>query len=402
MNKSFTLGLALIALTACCLSYVDLVYPVDAAEEAGNTWESKTPIPEIISNTKAVAVGDKIYVFGRDISYNFHTYMFDPATNTWTKKTAMPTPREDYAIAALGNKVYVIGGQANSPSDVNEVYDAATDTWETKKPLSQPRRWMDGNVVDGKIYVIGGAAMDGSNLNEVYDPAKDLWTNKAPMPNGWGSLKNSVSIDQNIYFFISSGFTEIYNARNDTWHSGSSIPHVFTGSGIGATVGVHAPKRIYVMGGFIIHGFADVEAVNQNCVYDPVSDSWSNATDLPTARGGLSVAVLNDKLYAIGGGLTSNILPGNPTDAVEVYTPLGYGSISSPSMAPTVSPSTMPLPIPSASSPPSITEQPTLEPSPTPDYVQIGDFTPAIILISTTAIAIAVGAIVYFKKHNRS
>ena len=46
---------------------------------------------------------------------------------------------------------------------------------------------------------------------------------------------------------------------------------------------------------------------------------------MPTARGILSVAVVNDTLYALGG--TNNLLnPQAPANAVnEQYFPLGYG-----------------------------------------------------------------------------
>jgi hypothetical protein len=69
---------------------------------------------------------------------------------------------------------------------------------------------------------------------------------------------------------------------------------------------------------------------------------------------------------------------------------------------PATSSSPQPTMEPSNSPSPSPTLQPTLEPIKTPDFVQIGDFTPAIILISTIAFVIAVGAIVCFKKHKRS
>ena len=58
------------------------------------------------------------------------------------------------------------------------------------------------------------------------------------------------------------------------------------------------------------------------------------------ARATLSVAVVNDTLYALGG--TNNLLnPQAPTNSVnEQYFPLGYGEPAIPSQNPMISPST--------------------------------------------------------------
>jgi hypothetical protein len=55
------------------------------------------------------------------------------------------------------------------------------------------------------------------------------------------------------------------------------------------------PKKIYILGGI------ELFASGGNQVYDPTTDSWSTGADMPTARGRLGVAVVNDILFAIGG-----------------------------------------------------------------------------------------------------
>ena len=61
---------------------------------------------------------------------------------------------------------------------------------------------------------------------------------------------------------------------------------------------------------------------------------------MPTPRNNLAVAVLNDTLYAIGGGTAdSGILAIN-----EQYTPIGYGTPSpTPSPNPSPNPSSFPI-----------------------------------------------------------
>ena len=298
------------------------------------SWESKAPLPQKqIGSINAVAVNSKIYFFG-----SYATYMYEPVAENWTQKTTMPTSRISYAIAAVDNKVYVIGGeeyrsgQANLLSAVNEVYDVATDTWETKQPLPQPRTSMDANVVDGKIHVIGGDTMNTSNLHEVYDPATDTWTNRTLAYN----LKSYISCvtDSKIYVVSAASNLFIYEAKNDSWSTGASLPKIYSEMGIffdspsiAATTGSYAPKRIFVMGGRYMPEFADTHAVNFTYFYDPETEKWSSAADMPTARFGFAVAVLDDKIYAIGGGVSSQIITGTDTDVVEVYTPFGYGTV---------------------------------------------------------------------------
>ncbi len=53
-------------------------------------------------------------------------------------------------------------------------------------------------------------------------------------------------------------------------------------------------------------------------IYDPSTDKWSRAADMPTSRGFFATPVLNSKIYAIGG--TPNISVRDPGIAtVEIY-----------------------------------------------------------------------------------
>jgi hypothetical protein len=65
--------------------------------------------------------------------------------------------------------------------------------------------------------------------------------------------------------------------------------------------------------GFIGSGFGTDLAITQE--YDPVTDTWTSKTDMPTARRALSIGVENGKIYAIGSGT------GGVSGAVEAYDP---------------------------------------------------------------------------------
>jgi len=189
----------------------------------------------------------------------------DVAEDSWTSKAPMHVARFGLGVAVVNGKIYAIGGSTRSGGGgtrngelpvtggvvgTNEVYDPATDTWETKAPMPTPR-FGQANVVNGKIYVIGG---DSSwTLNEVYDPATDTWETKAPVPTGAIGFV-SVVVDDKIYVF--GAFSEsgdsmrnqIYDPETDSWSEGTPSPSGVTYGAAGATTGVNAPKRIYVLG----------------------------------------------------------------------------------------------------------------------------------------------------------
>lgn len=320
MEKTMAVGLL-------CLLFL-LIFPPSAAQGEDDFWATMRSMPTARSRLGVAVVDGKIYAIGGyNGSYLNTNEMYDPATDTWTTKEPMPTPRCDFGIAVYQNKIYCIGGEEDIQGNltgVNEVYDPLTDTWETKTSMPTPRAQLDANVVNGKIYLIGGRTSNPytSFLNEVYDPLTDSWTTKAQIPKAVMDYASAV-VNNKIYI-ISGGnctsllnLTQIYDPETDTWSYGKTIPIARQGAAAGATTGIAAPKRIYVIGG------GSLVACNLNQVYDPEKDVWSAGTSMPTPRRNLEVAVVDDVLYAIGGdpGWVFNFYGTN-----ERYTPVGYVS----------------------------------------------------------------------------
>ena len=136
-------------------------------------------------------------------------------------------------------------------------------------------------VVDNKIYLEGGGKSGPAiiDLNQIYDPETNKWTLGAPLPS-------SILL-----------------------------------AAAGATTGVLAPTRLYVIGGTT----DGIIPVNSSYIYNQQANNWTMGAPIPTARGALSVAAVNDTLYALGG--THNLLDLQDRANVvnEQYFPLGYG-----------------------------------------------------------------------------
>jgi N-acetylneuraminic acid mutarotase len=337
MRGSAAAILVLVFLTA---SSAIAFTPVSAAYPG--SWTSKAPMQVARSSLGVAVVNEKIYAMGGFVENGVVTGTneeYNPASDTWTFKTPMPTPRGGFAIAVCQNKIYCIGGYANgSSTGINEVYDLVTDSWESKASMPTARWALQANVVNGKIYLIGGYVPDDSAfghsisaLNEVYDPATDSWITKTPMPTATSSSA-SVAVDNKIYVTggigpeqPGSGLNQIYDAATDKWSQGATPLWGIGYGAAGATTGVNALKRIYFVSG------------NGTQVYDPMNDKWTFGDTMPTSRLSLAVAVVNDRLYAIGGitvkyvGFERQAATGEMYEDTfyatnEQYTPFGYGT----------------------------------------------------------------------------
>jgi hypothetical protein len=407
MRKSVVLLLVLVLMASSC---VVTIQPARASE---NSWITRPPMPNERAGLGVAVVNGKIYAIGPEGTNE----EYDPATLTWTTKESIPTPRGAFGIAVHQNKIYAIGGSSGfDPAtglpilcSFNEVYDPLTDTWETRESMPTKRSQLSANVVNGKIYLIGGRTggqYSTVGLNEVYDPETDSWTTKAPIPYPVAAYASAV-VDGKIYVIGGQDefhdpknldLTQIYDPETDTWSFGAPMPTVVWQAAAGATTGVLAPKRIYVIGGL---PDKSMDGTNINQVYNPENDSWTLGASMPTPRSLLAVGVVNDTLYVLGGVSMANI-QGTAYAVNELYIPFGYegplppywspppSPSPSPTTSPTPSPSTTPTPCPS----PSPSEQPTKTPEPQPKPFPT-------IIVATIIVMVAVagtGALVYFKK----
>ena len=350
MRKSAALLLALVFLTVSCISITKPAFSSEEMEE--NSWTSKAPMHVARSSLRVAVVNGKIYAIGGGAETGVvgTNEEYDPATDMWAFKKSMPTPREVFAIAAYQNKIYCVGGYTSNGTvtGVNEVYDPANDTWETKASMPTARGWLEANVINSKIYLIGGYVPDNSsfgysisNLNEVYDPATNSWTTKALMPTAASDYVSAV-VDNKLFVIGGqseaprSNLNQIYDPSIDRWSTGAPSPSGirYGACAAGATTGVDAPKRIYVLGE-TLHLW-EGEPPNSVRIYDPQSDIWTFGADVPTNRESFGVAVVNDLLYVIGGSTATYrdfpetwLYPPEVTwyATNEQYTPFGYGTV---------------------------------------------------------------------------
>jgi N-acetylneuraminic acid mutarotase len=290
---------------------------------------------------------------------------YDPTTDSWTCRESMPTARIGFATAVYQEKIYCMGGRTSyGYSAANEVYNPKTDTWEIKASMPNLKAWTEASVVEDKIYLVGVG---------VYDPTRDIWSLNEAITSLNGSIKSydtfvSSALDNRI--FIVGGYSQdnyynlnhIYDADTDVLCSGSNPP-----SSVAAGCAAALDDKVYVLG--CPQSLRQNEPNNFVRIYDPTIDNWTLGASPPISYlFNFGVANVEDKLYVIG-GLTYNMITFKPSGLNQQYTP----------------------PQPSTPSPTQQTQ---------PDN-QSGFLPVLIVAPIVSATVVAVGLLVYLKKHRR-
>uniref|UniRef100_UPI003467EED4 SAKe6DEtal n=1 Tax=synthetic construct TaxID=32630 RepID=UPI003467EED4 len=262
----------------------------------------------------------RIYaVGGYDGSPDGHTHLnsveaYDPETDTWSPVAPMNTRRSGVGVAVLDGHIYAVGGSHGSPDgsihhNSVERYEPERDEWHLVAPMLTRRIGVGVAVLNGRIYAVGGydGSPDGhTHLNsvEAYDPETDTWSPVAPMNTRRSGVGVAV-LDGHIYAVggshgspdgsIHHNSVERYEPERDEWHL--VAPMLTRRIGVGVAV---LNGRIYAVGGY--DGSPDGHThLNSVEAYDPETDTWSPVAPMNTRRSGVGVAVLDGHIYAVGG-----------------------------------------------------------------------------------------------------
>lgn len=213
-------------------------------------------------------------------------------------------------------------------------------TWTARENLPAEMFLTATAEVDGIIYTIGGWS-NNNVLDTVlaFDPAGNHWTMKAPMPTPRGQAVAGV-VDGKIYViggavdghFTATGVVEVYDPATDKWQaqrqaeerdipSDSKRTPADLGprsmpTGLWSPAAAVVDGKIYVIGGGTGDALGGWSVYSGVQIYDPESNSWDTGTDMPTARCSHSVSVIDGLIYAAGGASDDEIL-----GAFEVYDP---------------------------------------------------------------------------------
>ncbi len=257
------------------------------------------------------------------------------AANSWSAKLAMPTAEAQVAVAQINGILYVAGGNAGSGATSNlQAYNPVTNAWSPLASMPTGNYQGAGAVeINGKLYVAGGwnGSLPISNL-QIYDPVAGTWSSGTAMPilSGCGA---SGAINGKLYVITPcngvSGYyayLHVYSPASNSWTALTNSLQVHSAPASGVING-----KFYVAGGLSgPAGTTGPWAVNGYTeVYDPVANSWTALTAMPTPVQAAASAVYNGKLYVIGGVNASSTY----ISTVQVYDPVSNSWSSSSAAA---------------------------------------------------------------------
>ena len=215
----------------------------------------------------------------------------------------------------------------------------STAQWERRADMPTARSDFATSVVDGKIFAIGGQIRVETDVFgdlalskvEMYDPETDTWERRADMPTARSAASTAV-MDGKIYAIggeqvekikaykgwvnkiKSLPTVEMYDPSTDTWTQKGDMP---TARSYFSTAVMD--RKIYAIGGTSI--FKEQYRLETVEVYDPSTDTWAKARDMNHARSCAALSVVNGEIYAMGGWGLSEIQdqPEPVLSSVEVF-----------------------------------------------------------------------------------
>jgi N-acetylneuraminic acid mutarotase len=174
--------------------------------------------------------------------------------------------------------------------------------------------------LNGKIYVLGGypSSRTVQSTVQVYDVATDRWSLGMALPEplhhpvAVGVAGKLYSLGGQRVGDLNSNRTLVYDPiANTPWQDLSQMP---TPRGAGAAAVID--DKIYVVGG-------RPPAANAFEVYDISDDAWTPLPDLPgpTNRNHLAATAIGGKVYVAGGRHSGGSFGDPMTDALDIFDP---------------------------------------------------------------------------------
>jgi energy-converting hydrogenase Eha subunit A len=217
---------------------------------------------------------------------------------------------------------------------VNKVNAQEENSWTSMESMPTARCGFGVAVIDGKIYVIGGSNGNNLGTNQMYDSETDTWTTKKPMPTPRNG--GAIAVYQNKIYVLGgtiglpnippnfTGANEVYDPLTDTWENKTELPK--PRAGFRANV---VNDQIYLISG-LENPFSPFSNSDETLVYFPLNDSWTTKAPIPTPVSSYASAVADKKIYILGGRDSSLNIMYNLTQIYDTETDTWSYGVSIP------------------------------------------------------------------------
>uniref|UniRef100_A0A672IGA3 Kelch-like family member 33 n=1 Tax=Salarias fasciatus TaxID=181472 RepID=A0A672IGA3_SALFA len=258
------------------------------------------PEPARFSHEAAVLNG-QLYVFGGKKYYGNgdvlnSVYRFDPLQNSWESLAGMLEKRSSFSAVVLDGKILAIGGQSESGfTDSVERYCPATNTWSFSWPLDLPLSGHVAKILHGRIFVSGGRNADYPCVASMflYHPETGstyLASMASPRAHHCmevlgGRLYVAGGVCSGPGADVADQLScEVYCPAADAWAAFAPLPVPHVGAGSAVLEG-----KLYVLGGYSQEDYSDTKTVRR---YDPAAQRWENMGKMPGPNNDIRASVL--------------------------------------------------------------------------------------------------------------
>ena len=273
------------------------------------------------------------------LSADNRVIIFDPARGTSTPTTDLGYPVVDAAAVLLENgQVLLTGGSTEDEASQTVAYsttmryDPQREQWDEMAPMAINRVNHRMTLLDdGRVLVTGGLEWDPvaggyNNLARaaIYDPAADQWEELPEMQHA-RQLHSAVRLADGRVLIV-GGFTnesvgtnvsaEIYDPASNSWTDADLPPGDH--SGITSAVSMADGTVMVMGGGFYFQG--NSRAVSR---FDPATNTWTALAPMALQRSLHQTVVLPDGQILVIGGSSANT---STPSSHEIYNPADGGS----------------------------------------------------------------------------
>ena len=258
--------------------------------------------------------------------------LYNPSTNSWSDAGALSVARYGQTATLLpGGQVLVAGGESSTATAsvlaTAELYSPATNAWTPTGSLNTARYLASATLLPGgQVLAAGGISAQSYTASaELYNPATGLWTPTGSLATARSDASMTLLPSGSV--LVAGGDAgsagsvagaEIYNPATGKWSGGGTLATSRTHH----TATLLSGGQVLVVGGQGLAGSTTTTLASAES-YNPVTNVWSPAGSLATARAGHSASVLaNGALVLAGGSGSGGYLAG-----AELHqTALGYPS----------------------------------------------------------------------------
>ncbi|CQD21609.1 protein kinase [Mycobacterium lentiflavum] len=290
-----------------------------------DSWKGGDDLPVAVQDAMAVnwqgnpvVLGGFKTVGGKGVATD---QVWRVVNSRWVELPRLLQPRAGAAAAVVGDRLVVTGGVDANGALLNttEVFDGTS--WTLGAPIPTPRQQLAA-ASDGKlVYTVGGTTGDSDQVNvEAYDPVAKTWTTLPPLPQARSDLGVVITDGRLVAVGGVSGgqvlkSVSVFDLMSKTW---SGLPDMSTPRHGMAVAAVE--KSVYAIGGSSTIGdsqpISTAEVLKLPARKIQPAAQWRSLPDAPTARLMMAWAVLNDKIWIMGG-----LRNGVALQTVESYTP---------------------------------------------------------------------------------